>query len=117
MGYGSLQNLMMARGTKGMPQPKVGSGVTKVMWTDCQPFEVVRITDNKVYIKRCEVRRNPHPDCYGKVGEVVQDSPEIEIRKNKKGQWIGVTCNRMNGQVYRIEVDGQRGQWYYDTGF
>jgi hypothetical protein len=117
MAYGSLDNLLMGRGTIGMPEPQVGSGVTKIMWTDRSPYEVVRIEGKKVFIKPCKVVKDKPESDYGRGGDVIQTAYETEIRKNKKGQWIGVTGGRMNGQIYRIEMPGQKGGSYYDRGF
>lgn len=127
---GSLQNRMMEMGVRGQPEPVVGMGVTELMWTDRRPFEIVRVELKKdgsvksFFMKSSQWSHGR--DGYGEVGEVNNDSPEIECRQNRKGQWCeviaqiksdGTKYRGITKQVVRLETLPNKGQAYYDPHF
>jgi hypothetical protein len=123
---GSLQNRLMEMGTRGQPVPVVGMGVTEIMYSDRYPYEITRIDlGQHVFMKPCSYQFTGG-NGYGITGAVIEGAPEVEIRQNKRGQWVrvgliyreksGKMTPGITGRIVRLEATG-KGQFYQDPGF
>jgi hypothetical protein len=116
--YGSINNRIEEISIKGMPAPAVGLGVTELAYSDTYARRIVRVspTGNRFWMKPCLWKLNnqlagtgaPGYDCEGSVS-VRQDAPEIEVRRNRLGQWKVV-----GGNYCVIEPKGQPPREYRD---
>jgi hypothetical protein len=87
----------MENSIRGMPEPHVGMDCTEVMYSDRNPYMIVRLGRNKAgdivkFWMRPKAVKPRGPE-YGEVGNVIHESGEVEVerrrRKDRKtGQWL-----------------------------
>ena len=106
---GSFQNLMLAKSIN-HPDPEVGMGVTKVMWTDRVPYKVIEVINDKLILVQELVVTDEYPTGYGKITDELKGSP-VKLSKRKNGRW----------SVYGQETDDSwvigHASHYYDVHF
>ena len=84
--YGSLQN-RLEENCKGL-KPEVGMGVTEMLWSDREPWEIVAVKDER----HITVRRMKAKCKNWFAGDWEEATPDengslAELFKTKKGQW------------------------------
>lgn len=114
--FGSLQNRLEER--MEMPEPRVGMGVTEMMWSDRAPYEITEVIDERhLRIRKLDWTRidnNGFSESQEYEYSTNENNLEIMIFKTKQGQWRerlgrnGLGCNRF--------VIG-RAERYYDPCF
>ena len=82
----SMTNYLMS-GTKGAPEPVVGMGATLLMWTDREPYTIVKVTPMQVHAQRDTAIRtdsNGMSECQSYNFES-NPTAAVEIFRKRKG--------------------------------
>lgn len=85
-------NQIMASATNGAPIPEPGMGCTVLMYSDRRAGTITRVSPSGktfwfTYDKVTRIDGNGMSDCQDYAYETVQGSPEVQVRRNKRGQW------------------------------
>jgi hypothetical protein len=98
--YGSLQNRLMERHTQVVPE--VGMGVTELLYSDREPYEIVEITDDRhIKVRSLDYKISEGKNYYDQVYDLFSNKENhiIALFKTKKGEWRekkgrSLGCNR-----------------------
>ena len=108
-GYGSLQNAI-GNQTRSL-QPKIGMGVTELMYSDRHPYTITKILSVKHIMvrpdKAIRIDKNGCCETQEYSYETDIESPEITLFLNKFGRWK--RQGDANGSTYLI---GKREEYY-----
>jgi len=108
-GYGSLVNAI-GNQTKSLT-PKVGMGVTELMYSDRHPFTVVAIISPKrILVREDKATRIDHNGCCENQEYQYEEqptAPEVTLFLNKFGRWKRL--GDAQGSTYLI---GKREEYY-----
>lgn len=87
--YGSLNNRIAERAKH--PKPEVGMGVTEMLFSDREPYEIVQVVDDRhLLVRRLDARRT---DDNGMSEDQEYEytsnpqNPTIKLFKTKQGLW------------------------------
>lgn len=87
--YGSLQN-RLAESAK-QPKPEVGMGVTEFYWSDREPYEIVKVIDDRhIIIRRLDAKRidkNGFSECQEWEYTSNPENNTTKLFLTKKGVW------------------------------
>lgn len=118
MGLGftnSLTNFMLS-GTKGQPDPEVGMGATKLMYTDRHACTIVEVKGKTIGIQRDNAVRTDNNGMTE--SQDYEYSPNVNapieyFTQRKNGAWVKAKESMRGGTRLRI---GERKE-YYDYSF
>jgi len=128
--YGSVQNRISAECE--MPKPEVGMGVTELLWSDRDPWEVIEvISEKKIRIRELGYKRTDN--------DGISEHQEYEFFQNpdgnvktlvlRNGKWRDLKkkyVNNADGKLVSVETRrlGSGSQWlighaerYFDPSF
>ena len=87
--YGSLQNRLAERTIQ--PEPEVGMGVTEMMWSDREPWEIIEVIDERhIVIRALDSKRIDNrglSECQDYEYFSNENNRTARLFKTKKGQW------------------------------
>lgn len=118
--YGSVQN-RIEENRMLVDEIKVGTGMTEYLWSDCTPYEVVEVADQK-HIK---VRRMGHElvgDAFTNKWRVFSDERYPAETMTKRGKyWYFTSEYEEDGKTkrayHRANVTFGVARYYYDYSF
>jgi hypothetical protein len=112
---GSLINNLYERATIGQPQPEVGMGMTKLMYSDRSPYTIVKVLSPHRIVVTADIYeridKNGMSDSQEYNYTTNWDGTQDILRLNKRGQWK--LEGDPTGSTYAI---GQR-ERYFDYSF
>lgn len=90
--FGSLEN-RLEEGQQFVKEIKVGDGVTEYFYSDCKPYEVTDVVDQKhIFIRSMNAKRTDGEgmsDCQSYEYSSDKNAPKIEL-VNRNGVWYEV---------------------------
>lgn len=102
----SLVNNIMIQSAS--PEPVVGMGATRLMYSDRKPFTVVEVINSNTLVLQADdykrVDNNGMSDCQEYVFSQNIDNPTYIVTKRKNGSWITKGQSMKNGQYWSIGV-------------
>lgn len=117
MMYGSFVNQIVSQ-TKGL-KPEVGMGVTQLLWTDRNPFEIIEVKDDRhITVRELDYKRVDNrgmSDCQDYEYFSNENNRTYRLYKNNKNKWVV--------RVGKNGVDNSYGWYigsaerYYDFSF
>ena len=88
------------------PEPVVGMGATRLMYSDRKPFTVVEVINSTTVVLQADdykrVDDNGMSDCQEYVFTQNIDNPTYIVTKRKNGSWITKGQSMKNGQYWSI---------------
>lgn len=115
--YGSLTNRLAER-TRGL-KPEIGMGVTQLLWSDRNPYEIIAVKDDRhITIRELDWNRLDNrgmSECQDYEYISNPNNRTYNLYKNNKGKWVI--------RVGRNGVDNSYGWYigraerYYDFSF
>lgn len=89
--YGSLQNRFEER-IKSTITPQVGMGVTELLWSDREPYEIIEVKDDRhIVIRRMNYKRtdkNGFSECQEYEYTSNPNGYTCTLYRNNKGRWV-----------------------------
>ena len=128
--YGSVQNRISAECE--MPKPEVGMGVTELLWSDRDPWEVIEVVnDKKIRIRELGYERTDNDGISEHQEYEFFPNPDGDVKTLvlRNGKWRDLKkeyVNDANGKQVLVETRrlGRGSQWligraerYYDFSF
>ncbi len=103
--YGNLTNRLM-EGQKELPKLEVGMGVTEMLWSDRNAYEITKVIDQKHFkMRRYEAK---HIGSYGENNwELISDPDGYEYEMvYRYGGWYSKVTYTKEGIENRLKKDG-----------
>lgn len=114
--YGSAQNRISAECE--MPKPEVGMGVTELLWSDREPYEVIEvISEKKIRIRELGCERTDNNGISECQGYRLFSKPDGEVKTLvlRNGKWRDLVKGYVNDAEGKlVMVDTRRlgcNQW------
>jgi hypothetical protein len=113
--YGSVQNRIMERSN--MPAPEVGMGVTRCMWSDREPYEVIEVQDERhIKVRKMHAKRidkNGMSDCQDYIYTSNENGSVVDLFLTKQGRWRDRHGRKLGCDGWLIG----KAEKYYDYSF
>lgn len=108
----SIHNHIRSQSKQG---PVVGKGMTRLMWTDREPYEVVHVSGDGKTIFVQEYNYRYTDSIYDGYAELLDLKPErIKLRKRYGNWWV---CDREGKPMYKWNVSFGNASKYRDPHF
>ena len=115
--YGSVQNRISAECE--MPKPEVGMGVTELLWSDRDPWEVIEVVnDKKIRIRELGYKRTDNDGISEHQEYEFFSKPDGNVKTIvlRNGKWRDLKkkyVNDANGKLVLVETRslGRGSQW------
>ena len=119
--YGSLQNLVYANARSEDADPKVGTGVTEIMYSDRHAYTVVEAPERfpvgaRIVVQRDKATRtdkNGMSDAQSWRFEQDTEGPRVTLSLRKNGRWVPVGQGLNSGGRWLVGVRME----HYDFSF